>query len=170
MSPSHNILPQDETDATDWEDEDLYDEGFEDKESIGTTHKNTKKKNKSKKPSIMSRFAKIHGFRINDENHFSHDNGSCIKRSNVYPSLWERQNESGELVLYYFAKDHCLEKKPLEIGADIWGLIEKFPEKYALILLSVDDVPIEIVGINLNKMKDIGQITLHPATYRIVYE
>ena len=117
----------------------------------------------------MSRFAKRHGFRIDNENRFYHDNGNFIERSSVRP-LWERRNVNGELVFYYLARDHCLEKKPLEIAAEIWGLIEKYPEKYALILLSIDDEPIEIIGTKLSKMKDAGQITLYPATYRLVYD
>ena len=36
--------------------------------------------------------------------------------------------------------------------------------------LSIDDEPIEIIGTKLSKMKDAGQITLYPATYRLVYD
>jgi len=122
------------------------------------------------KPSIMECFARKHGFRKDHDNRFFHSDGSWIEKKPDDARFWERRTGKGELVRYYWAKDHCLEQQPLQIEADIWGLIEKFPELYTLVLLDMQDAPIELVGVRLRSMRESGEITLHPATYRLVYD
>jgi hypothetical protein len=53
--------------------------------------------------------------------------------------------------------------------AEIWGLIEKFPELYALVLLDAQEEPMELLGARLRSMREGGEVTLHLATYRLVY-
>jgi hypothetical protein len=63
-----------------------------------------------------------------------------------------------------------LEREPLQIDAEVWGLIDKFQDTYALVLSDAQDDPIEITGAGLRTMRDGGQLTLYPATYRLVYD
>lgn len=80
---------------------------------------------------------------------------------------WEHRTSGGDLVRYYWPKDHCLEREPLEIEADVWSLVEQHPGTYAFILASVVDAIVEIKGDDL--LKETGQIKLYPASYRLVY-
>lgn len=79
------------------------------------------------------------------------------------------RNAAGEIVRYYWPKDLCLEQEPLQMEADIWGLIDSFPEIYALVLSDLQGDPVEVKGVHLRNMRDGGKITLYPATYRLVY-
>lgn len=122
------------------------------------------------KPSIMERFAKAHGFRKDGEDRFFHESGSWIGRANGARFPWEHRAASGDLVRYYWPKDHCLQQEPLQLEADVWGLIEQHPETYALILSNIEGGPVEVTGARLRKMRDEGEVTLFPATYRLVYD
>jgi hypothetical protein len=70
----------------------------------------------------------------------------------------------------YWPKDHCLEHEPLELEADIWRLVERFPDVYSLILANPQGHPVEVTGALLCTMCDGGELTLYPATYRLVYD
>src|SRR5690606_6182302 len=83
---------------------------------------------------------------------------------------WEHRTAGGDLVRYYWPKDHCLEQEPLQLEADVWGLIEQHPDTYALILSNVEGAPVEVTGARLRAMRDGGEVTLYPATYRLVYD
>jgi hypothetical protein len=124
---------------------------------------------KPMKPSIMERFATVQGFRKDNEDRFFHEDGSWIGRSNSSRLPWEQRTASGDLVRYYWPKDHCIEREPLQLEADIWGLIDQYPDTYALILLNVEGIPIEVTGASLRAMRAEDKITLHPAIYRLVY-
>ena len=121
------------------------------------------------KPSIMERFARLHGFSKDSEDRFFHPDGSWFAKP-TGTRFWERRTANGELVRSYWAKDHCLEREPLQIDADVWGLIDKFPETYALILSDSQDDAVEITGARLRAMRDGGELKFYPATYRLVYD
>jgi hypothetical protein len=124
---------------------------------------------KPAKPSIIERFAKAQGFRKDNDDRFFHKDGSWIGRVNGNRFPWNRRTATGDLVRYYWPKDHCLEREPLQLEADIWGLIDRYPETYALILSNAEGDAIEVTGARLRAMRDGGELTLYPATYRIVY-
>jgi hypothetical protein len=124
---------------------------------------------KSPRPSIMERFARLHGFRKDGDARFYHEDGSWISRTHEEPFPWERRSDSGELVRSYRPDNHCLEHGPLHIESDAWGLIEQFPDAYALILADSKGDPVEVTGTRLRAMRSLGHITLYPATYRIVF-
>jgi hypothetical protein len=124
---------------------------------------------KLRKPTIMERFARSRGFRKDSDNRFFHSDGSWIGKSED-TRYWEHWTGKGELIRYYWAKDHCLEEEPLQLEADIWGALDKFPERYALVLRNLQDEPVEVLGARLGAMRDVGEIVLHPATYRLVYD
>ncbi len=125
---------------------------------------------KPAKPDIIERYAKSQGFRKDSDDRFFHEDGSWIARSNGVRFPWERRTASGNLVRYYWPKDHCLEREPLQLEADIWGLIEKHPESYALVLANIEGGQVEVTGSRLRAMRDEGEVTLYPATYRLVYD
>jgi len=146
---------------------------FDDDEPSGTHTPGDKEQRarparKPPKPSIIECFVKAQGFRRETDERFFHPNGSWIVHSRETPSLWERRNASGQLVRYYWPKDHCLEVEPLQLESDLWGLIEKYPESYALILANSEGNPVEMTGTALRAMRDDGTLTLFPASYRLV--
>jgi hypothetical protein len=61
-----------------------------------------------------------------------------------------------------------LELQPLQLEADIWALIDKFPDAYALILSNPRGDPIEVTGAQLRAMRKGGELVLYPASYRLV--
>ena len=121
------------------------------------------------KPSIMERFALVHGFQKDGSDRFFHDDGSWISKSSGSP-FWERHAAGGAVVRYYWAKDHCLESGPLQIDAEVWGLIERFPDTYAFLVADVQERPVELIGSRLQSMKEDGVIKLYPASYRVVFD
>src|SRR5258706_305113 len=83
------------------------------------------------KPSIMERFASAHGFKKDGDGRFFHSNGEWIAKTVGMRIPWERRKASGDLVVYYWAEDHCLDQDPLQLEADVWHLIKNSPGIYA---------------------------------------
>ena len=119
---------------------------------------------------IMERYARSQGFRKESDRRFSHRDGSWIARANGTRFPWERYGADGELVRYYLPREHCLEREPLQIEADIWRLIETKPEFYALILTDIQGDPTEMTGSCLKAMQAERQVVLYPATYRLIFD
>ena len=94
--------------------------------------------------------------------------GSAKRTMTAFPGSGGRRK--AKLVHHYWPKDHCLEQQPLQLEADIWGLMDKFPDLYALILSTPQGDPIEVPGARLRAMRDDGDLTLYPATYRLVFD
>lgn len=148
-------------------------EGDEDQQPLdGIDTRDTRPRPTPKPPkaSIMERFAKAQGFRKDGEDRFFHESGSWIGKANGARFSWEHRTAGGELVRYYWPKDHCLQQEPLQLEADVWGLIDQHPETYALILSNVEGGPVEVTGARLRAMRDEGEVTLFPASYRLVYD
>ena len=125
---------------------------------------------KPSRPGIMERFALSRGFQKDQENRFFDDHGNWIAKSNGSLFPWEQRSASGDVVRHFWPKDHCLEREPLQLEADIWGIVEKHPENYVLVLSDPEGQPVEISGTHLCEMRERGDLTLHPSTYRLVYE
>jgi len=124
---------------------------------------------KPPKPSIIERFAESLGFRKDGDEKFSHADRSLIAKTHDKGFPWVRLNAAGEVVCYYWPKDHCLEQEPLQVDYDIWGLIDGYPETHAFVLSNQQGDPVEVRGEHLRSMRAEGLITLYPATYRLVY-
>jgi hypothetical protein len=118
--------------------------------------------------SIMVRFALAQGYKADGEDRFFHADGSWIGRTNGTRFLWERRSASGEVLRHYYPKEHCLEREPLQIEADVWGLLDQKPDVYSFILVNPEGDPVEMTGARLRALGDGGEITIHPATYRLV--
>ena len=121
------------------------------------------------KPTMIERFARAHGFRAVQER-FVRDDGCWIGRATASPFPWEYHNAKGDLLRSYWIKDHCLERDPLQLEAEVWGLVVQRPESYSLILTDMRGEPIELTGSQLLAMRNGRKVTLYPATYRLVYD
>ncbi|TGP85629.1 MULTISPECIES: ATPase [unclassified Mesorhizobium] len=124
---------------------------------------------KPRKLEIMERFAKSQGYKKDGEDRFFHPNGGWITRAHDSRFPWESRSASGDIQRYYWPKDHCLEQEPLQLEADVWSLIDQYPSTYALVLSDSEGNPTEVSGGRLRALLEQGGLTLHPATYRIVY-
>ena len=118
---------------------------------------------------IMDDFAARHGFRRDGNTRFYNDSGSIQKLTDSR-FRWFRYDINGTTVRYYLPIDRCLEREQLEIAADVWGMIKKYPDRYAIVLRDTNDVPKELDGSRLVSMLEKGQVIIHPATYRLEYK
>jgi hypothetical protein len=125
---------------------------------------------KPPRPSVMARFALAQGYKVDGEDRFFHADGSWIGRGNGARFPWERRSAGGEILRHYYPKDHCLEHEPLQLDADVWGLLDQKPDLYSFILINPEGGPVEMTGARLRALRDGGELTIHPATYRLVYD
>ncbi len=125
---------------------------------------------KPARPSVMARFALALGYKADGDDRFFHSDGSWIARVAGAKFPWERRSSNGEVLRHYSPREHCLEREPLQIEADVWGLLDQRPDVYSFILLSPEGEPAEMTGSHLRELREGGEITLHPATYRLVYD
>jgi len=119
------------------------------------------------KQDIIERFATKAGFQRVDPHRFRHADGSTLAKDNSGVFNWERRTRSGEVVRYYWAKDHCLQDEALQVEAALWSLIDAQPDTHALILADPQGGAIEVSGAALKRMRDEGRLGLYPATYRM---
>ena len=120
------------------------------------------------RPSVMARFALAQGYKADGDDRFFHSDGSWINRVNGARFPWERRSASGEVLRHYYPKEHCLEREPLQIEADVWGLLDQKPDIYSFILIDPEGEPVEMTGVGLRALREGGEVTIHPATYRLV--
>ncbi|MFC0202995.1 sacsin N-terminal ATP-binding-like domain-containing protein [Novosphingobium soli] len=125
---------------------------------------------KPPRPSVMARFALAQGYKVDGEDRFFHADGSWIGRGNGTRFPWERRSAGGEILRHYYPKDHCLEQEPLQLEADVWGLLDQKPDLYSFILINPEGDAVEMTGARLRALRDGGELTIHPATYRLVYD
>ena len=117
---------------------------------------------------IVERFALEMGFKRIDDRRYGHLDGSCIAKTFSDRFPWEHRAPSGEVTRYYWAKDHCLERAPLQLDADIWGLIDSHPDRYALILEGPDGGAVAVGGQELQDLLRQDALRIYPASYRLV--
>jgi len=122
------------------------------------------------RPSVIARFAYAKGYKADGDERFFHSDGSWIGRANGSRFPWECRSSAGEVLCHYYPKEHCLELEPLQIEADVWGLLDQRPNDYSFILTTPEGEPVEMTGTRLCAMREGGEITIHPATYRLVYD
>ncbi len=145
------------------------DDGYEDES--GESPSPRKSPSRPTKPPLIERFALTRGYVKDGPDRFKHtENGSRIQKTagNSFP--WERYSASGELQQCYWTKDHCIEREPLQVEADVWELCDKHPDKYTLLLTDPTGEPVELPGRLLREFRDSGRLTLYPAKYRLVYD
>lgn len=131
-------------------------------------HRRTQRGSALPRPSLMERFAVAEGFHPDGPDGFRNTIGESITKVHKAPFPWQRRSPDGSLVRSYWAKDSCIDDQPLLLDADVWHLLIKCPDSYALILSRRDGSPEERTGAHLTAMRESGQITLFPAAYRLV--
>jgi hypothetical protein len=146
------------------------DEGFTSDDGAESPTDAQRRRKTPQKLSIMARFALSRGFRMDSDSRFYDEAGNWIAKASGSLFPWELRTASGEIARHYWPKDHCLEKEPLQVEAEVWSIVEKSPEKYVLVLSDPEGKPVEITGEKLSEMQERGELTLHPSTYRLVLE
>lgn len=137
-------------------------------DNVYTPHRHPRR---ATKPKLMERYAKANGFtKDNIENRYYHANGSWIERASGNSFPWERYSASGEVLQCYWTKDHCLEREPLRLEADVWELCIKRPGKYTLLLTDLVGMPAEYSGNKIRELQENGRLTLFPANYRLLLD
>ena len=121
-------------------------------------------------PSVIERFFQARGFSANGNGRFYHGNGDWAERTQGQVFPWELRSAAGEIVRYYWPKEHCVHKEPLHLDADIWNLCAGNPDLYSLVLTDRSGDPVEFTGDRLVQMRERQELVLYPATYRLVYE
>ena len=122
------------------------------------------------RPSVIERFALARGYKPDGVDRFFQADGSWICRAADSLFSWALHSATADVLRQYYPKDHCLQSEPLEIDAEIWGLLDQRPDIYSFILVNLQDEPVEMTGTALRAMREGGEITIHPATYRLVYD
>jgi hypothetical protein len=118
-------------------------------------------------PLLIAVFAKLNGFRWDaEQSRFVHSDGSWMQRAEGTFS-WEWYVAGGQVQCRYWVSEQCLANGGIEIGADLWELIDAHPSTSGLVLRGEDGHPQEFTGTELVRMKATGAIVLYPAKYRI---
>lgn len=121
-------------------------------------------------PDLIALFASTLGFKPQGEDRYVHPKGGSLVKTSASKFPWERRSARGEVERLYLVRDHCLEREPMQIEADVWALLEQRPDTYAFILTNPEGAPSEVTGARLRALREAGDIKLHPATYRLVYD
>ena len=82
---------------------------------------------------------------------------------------WELKSATRKTERFYWPREHCIQKEPLQLEAEIWELCQRFPDLYSLILTTVNGFPTEVDGNQLVKMQEQHALVLYPAAYRLEY-
>ena len=118
---------------------------------------------------LIERFAQTMGFAMNGTDKFKHTDGRSMERTsgNVFP--WELISGQGDILQYYWPKEHCIQQEPLQLDADKWELCQRFPGLYSLVLIDVHGLPFPVPGSELVEMRKQDRLVLYPATYKLEY-
>jgi hypothetical protein len=115
---------------------------------------------------LIARFAGARGFQPLADGTFRHRDGSWLVKTDA-PFHWELRNAAGTPLRYLWLKDHCLERSPVEIPADVWGLVERQPTLHTLVMADENGAPNEYLGSDCLTLKGRGVLQLFPATFRL---
>jgi hypothetical protein len=119
------------------------------------------------KPSLVEIYAKQRGFRFHAvEKCFTHPDGRWIEKSES-PFNWEERAAGGELISRLWVTEQKL-ANGVEIAAELWSLMGQQPDSTMMVVVGDDNAPCALTGLELLELKDSRQITLRPASYRIV--
>lgn len=116
---------------------------------------------------LFTKYVMQAGFQKINDGLFANEQGLKYKRENGL-FQWALLSISGSIKRRIWVKDACLEENPVEMPHEIWSLIVKRSDNYAILLRDLNGAPRLIEGTNLLKMRDQNEIDLKPATYRLV--
>ena len=119
--------------------------------------------------SLIERFAQALGFALNGTGKYNHADGMSLGRTSGNAFPWDLKSAQGDILQYYWPKEHCIQQEPLQLDADIWELCQQYPGLYSLVLTNENGAPIQIRGSQLVKMRKQDKLVLYPATYKLEY-
>jgi len=120
------------------------------------------------KPDVLERFVQLYAFSADGAGRFVHRDGDQITRRSDSPFPWERRGLDGDLIRCYRPIDRCLEAEPIQLDSEVWALLDQNPDTYALLLTDAGGRPVEVTGADLRARLERQEITLYPASYRLV--
>jgi hypothetical protein len=116
---------------------------------------------------LFERFASGIGYRWDvARERFVRADGHWIRRTDS-PFHWEEYDAAGAFVRRYWVSDQSLEGRGVEIGADVWGYFQKWPEACAAVVVDRHGRPRRMDGAELARRVREGRVRLYPATYRL---
>jgi len=125
---------------------------------------------REQKASIVERWCLLNGFRKGDSDGcFVNERKEILRRERGMAFQWIKYSEQGIAVHHYWGREHCLEREPLSINAEIWELCRKEPDTRSLILIDTNGSIVEYTGRKLIGLLESGKLVIHPAQYRIEY-
>jgi len=108
---------------------------------------------------------KFHYYRDPANGRYVSSNGSWIKKAER-PFHWEIHSPDGEVIGRLWENDGNL-SKGVEVPAEVWGMIERQPERSVILLRSEDDGVDVIPGTALLTQLEREELRLFPAKYRL---
>ena len=96
-------------------------------------------------PDLAPLFATLKGFSVSGLEYVGSD-GNRLLRDLTTSFPWQIRSPSGTLVQYYWIKDHCIQKVPLELPVEVWRLCQNHPDEYSLVLADIQGRPSVITG------------------------
>lgn len=122
------------------------------------------------KPSLIERFARVSGFAPDGDGRFCRksDGAAIVKTTDGEVFPWAQQSRDGNVGRYFWPEAQCLDRKPIELDAGAWNLIERHPDQYSLLLESAAGEPLELSGSTLLALQQRNELRLLPAAYRLV--
>ncbi|GIW42732.1 MAG: hypothetical protein KatS3mg077_0014 [Candidatus Binatia bacterium] len=117
---------------------------------------------------LFHRFARSRGFHwVQYRDAFVHPDGRTITRGDS-PFHWHLFDPAGQLLhRYWDSAQHWNGRNGVELPAELWELIKKFPNESSLVLLDQGDRPLEVHGARLLEMERRGEIHLVVSRYRL---
>lgn len=142
-------------------------------ESIAAAHHESEappdtqpRKSRIERPALMERFLQSRGFMMDGSpRRYVREDGAWVEKVDA---LWEEYDSLGELRQSFWAKDHCLDRDPLQLPAEVWEMCRREPAKYSLLLADADGNPVQLSGRQLMDWRDAGRLRIHNAEYRLV--
>lgn len=129
-----------------------------------------KRRRQSPRSGIIEKYMTSAGFTDERNGGFYNSDGRWMARTGEKDFPWACYSPGGDVHQFFWPKDHCLQREPLQIDAGIWNLCEQNPHRYSLILVNLNGTPVVVSGSQLLRLRNQNQVTVYPATYRLVYE
>lgn len=122
--------------------------------------------NRPDKPSLVERYAATMGLRSDGNGKFIGPTGTVLLRSAEGMFPWEfREGTTSSMRL--LPLDHCLEREPITLDAEVWSLLTGAPEACALLVLAPNGAPLLLTGRELAEGLGDGSFGIYPARCRI---
>lgn len=117
-------------------------------------------------PTLIERYAKEHGFQKNGDGSFIHRDGRQLVRAEP-PFQWAEQRGGREVIRRLWLCETSL-SAGIEVSHELWQTIKRNPDNSVVVSLGEDGEVLALTGTQLNQRKNAGQVTIFPASYRLV--